>query len=39
MLEDIQQKTGTNEVPFSLIQKLSKTPIAKVAKFLAQYIN
>lgn len=39
MLEDIQQKTGINEVPFSLIQKLSNTPKAKVAKFLAKYIN
>lgn len=39
MLDDIQQKTGINEVPFSLIQKLTKTPKAKVAKLLANYIN
>ena len=39
MLDDIQQQTGINEVPFSLIQKLSKTPKANIAKLLANYVN
>jgi DNA polymerase-3 subunit epsilon len=38
MLDDIQQQTGINEVPFSLIQKLSKTPKANIAKLLANYV-
>lgn len=39
MLDDIQQRTGINEVPFSLIQKLSKTPKANITKLLANYID
>lgn len=37
MLDDIKQQAGVDEVPFSLIQKLSNTPKANVAKFLANY--
>lgn len=37
MLDDIQQRTGLGEVPFSLIQKLSKTTKANVDKFLRSY--
>jgi DNA polymerase-3 subunit epsilon len=37
MLDDIQQQAGIDEVPFSLIQKLSKTAKANIAKFLATY--
>jgi DNA polymerase-3 subunit epsilon len=37
MLNDIKQRTGLDEVPFSLIQKLTKTTKASVSKFLASY--
>ena len=37
MIDDIQQKTQLDEVPFSLIQKLAKTPKAKVSKLLSSY--
>jgi len=37
MLEDIQEKAGIDEVPFSLIQKLTKTTKAKVDVLLANY--
>jgi len=37
MIDDIQQKTNVDEVPFSLIQKLAKTPKAKVSKLLSSY--
>jgi DNA polymerase-3 subunit epsilon len=34
MLDDIKQQTSLNDIPFSLISKLSKTPKANVARFL-----
>ncbi len=37
MVDDIQQQTGVDEVPFSLIEKLAKTPKAKVSKLLSSY--
>ncbi|TWX66688.1 3'-5' exonuclease [Colwellia demingiae] len=37
MLDDIKQQTGIDEVPFSLIQKLTKTTKANVGKLLANY--
>ena len=37
MLDDIQQKTNADEVPFSLVNKLAKTPKARVSHFLATY--
>jgi DNA polymerase-3 subunit epsilon len=37
MLDDIQKQAGVDEVPFSLVQKLAKTPKANVSKFLANY--
>jgi DNA polymerase-3 subunit epsilon len=37
MLDDIQQQAGIDEVPFSMIQKLTKTTKANVGKFLANY--
>jgi len=37
MVNDIQKKTGADEVSFSLIQKLAKTPKAKVNQFLSSY--
>jgi DNA polymerase-3 subunit epsilon len=37
MLEDIQEKANIDEVPFSLIQKLTKTTKAKVDTLLANY--
>lgn len=37
MLEDIQQQAGIDEVPFSMIQKLTKTTKANVGKLLANY--
>jgi len=37
MLDDIQQKTTVDDVPFSLVNKLAKTPKANVAKFLASF--
>lgn len=37
MLDDIQQQTGIDEVPFSMIQKLTKTTKANVGKLLANY--
>ncbi|OUR63389.1 DNA polymerase III subunit epsilon [Colwellia sp. 39_35_sub15_T18] len=37
MLDDIQQQTAVEEVSFSLVQKLAKTPKANVAKFLAHH--
>lgn len=35
MLDDIKQQAGIKEVDFSIIQKLSKTPKAKINQFLA----
>jgi len=37
MLDDIEQKTTVDDVPFSLVNKLAKTPKANVAKFLASF--
>lgn len=37
MLEDIQEKAAINDVPFSLVQKLTKTTKANVGKLLANY--
>jgi len=37
MIDDIQQQTGINEIPFSLVKKLTKTPKAKVKQFLASF--
>lgn len=37
MLDDIKQQTVVDEVPFSLIQKLSKLSKANVTKLLANY--
>ena len=37
MLDDIQEKANIDEVPFSLIQKLTKTTKAKVDMLLANY--
>ncbi|WP_057830348.1 3'-5' exonuclease [Colwellia sp. TT2012] len=37
MLDDIQQQTNVDEVPFSLVQKLAKTNKTNVGKFLANY--
>jgi len=37
MLDDIQEKANIDEVPFSLIQKLTKTTKAKVDTLLANY--
>lgn len=37
MVDDIQQQTGIDEVPFSLVQKLAKTSKAKVSKLLTSY--
>ncbi len=37
MLDDVQQQTGVDEVSFSLIQRLAKTPKAKVSQFLSSY--
>jgi len=37
MINDIQQKTQLDEIPFSLIQKLAKMPKAKVSKLLSSY--
>jgi DNA polymerase-3 subunit epsilon len=37
MIYDIQQQAGVDEVPFSLIQKLSKTAKANITKLLATY--
>lgn len=37
MIDDIQQQTGLNEIPFSLVTKLANTPKAKVKKFLASF--
>lgn len=37
MLDDIKHKIQVDEVPFSLVQKLSKVSKANVAKFLASY--
>lgn len=37
MLDDIQQHAGIEQVPFSLIQKLSKTTKANVSKLLASH--
>jgi DNA polymerase-3 subunit epsilon len=37
MLEDIQQRTQLDDVPFSLIQKLAKTAKGNVSKFLVGY--
>lgn len=38
MLDHIKHKTSFEEVPFSFMQKLSKTPKAKVSKFLSNYL-
>lgn len=35
MIDDIAQQTGVDEVPFSLVQKLTKTTKVNVSKFLA----
>lgn len=37
ILDDIELQTNLDEVPFSLIQKLAKTPKARVDKFLDGY--
>lgn len=37
MLDDIQQQAGIDQVPFSMIQKLTKTTKANVGKLLANY--
>ena len=37
MLDDIEQRTGLDSVPFSLVQKLTKTAKAKVNSLLATY--
>ncbi|KGJ94873.1 PolC-type DNA polymerase III [Colwellia psychrerythraea] len=37
MLADIQEKADIDEVPFSLVQKLTKTTKANVGKLLATY--
>jgi len=37
MIDDIQQQTGIEEVPFSLVKKLTKTPKAKVKQYLASF--
>jgi DNA polymerase-3 subunit epsilon len=37
MIDDIQKQTNVDEVSFSLIQKLAKTPKAKVGKLLSSY--
>jgi DNA polymerase-3 subunit epsilon len=37
MVDDIQQRTELDEVPFSLIQKLTKTAKGNVGKFLSSY--
>ncbi|MFT5756765.1 MAG: DNA polymerase-3 subunit epsilon [Alteromonadaceae bacterium] len=37
MLDDIQRQTTFNDVPFSLVQKLAKTPKNKVSAFLAKH--
>jgi len=37
MLDDIQDKTQLHDVPFSLVQKLTKTSKANVGKVLANY--
>lgn len=37
MLDDIQQQTGVDKVPFSLVQKLAKTSKNNVNKLLTKY--
>jgi len=37
MVDDIVHQTDIDEVPFSLIQKLSRTPKAKVGDLLSSY--
>ncbi|XQW86319.1 PolC-type DNA polymerase III [Thalassotalea piscium] len=37
MLEDLRQQVGVNDIPFSFIQKLAKTPKAQVNKLLVNY--
>jgi len=37
MIDDIQQQTGIDEVPFSLVKKLTKTTKAKVKNFLNSF--
>ena len=39
MVDDIQQQAGIDEVPFSLIQKLVKTPKANISKLLSNFLN
>lgn len=39
MLDDIKQKTGLNNIPFSLLTKLSKIPKLQVEKFLANQVR
>ena len=39
MLDDISQRASIDPVPFSLMQKLAKTPKASVNKFLANYLS
>lgn len=36
MLEDIEQQTSINDIPFSLIQKISKTPKKNINALLAK---
>lgn len=37
MLNDIQQQAGVDEVPFSLVQKLVKTPKVNINQFLTRF--
>ena len=37
MINDIQQKTGIDEIPFSLVERLIKTTKANVNKFLMSF--
>jgi DNA polymerase-3 subunit epsilon len=37
MVDDIQQKIGVDEIPFSLVKKLSKTTKANVNKFFMSF--
>lgn len=37
MIDDIQQQTGVDEIPFSLVKKLAKTTKVNVNKFLTSF--
>lgn len=37
MIDDIQQQTGIDEIPFSLVRTLTKTTKANVSKFLTSF--